>query len=719
MSIVISDLIASAETIRTNNLPDSNTPELVGSTMKNALLLLQDLQSAKDGPYYIDVSISDAQNLPSSPTDQQKLTAYLIGSYVYVWNGTAWTPKQFVGPVGEKGDKGDSGVTDAASVVAISDYTAGDGSDATKVYVGTANALKNLYLYVSGMIAKNTQNIGTNDYPSYDASLPYKVGDIRTYDGNLYRCTTNITTSEAWNSAHWTQTSMNEIQRKMNSVLNISETYPTSGTNGGNTYSLTGSKEVDRLTLTSGVATDGIIKITLNSTEHDIAVMAAKAEVDRLTFTGGVTANGTIKIHLGGVEFDIAVTTDYNTADLLAAFIATQTFTGWTVTYIAGNTYIDFTCNTAGTAPAPTYDINSSGATGSITQITVGEDNQSTIALLAIYIATQTIEGFTLTAGSDYVDFISNSDGDLTTPSYDDNGTGAIGGICVNTVFSISALSVIPIYLQRGGLFIIYIDRKSGLYKHAYLDNPTFTEDASYWNSKGESISYPFHIMGALEFDGEIHQIHTTFYTTDFIYLPKGSIIYSEQKGIYNSYYPHIAVYNEDFSFKEAPTYSGSSPFYYALQDCYVKYTNDIAGYINPTILYQYNKNFGYDGFIWDGTIIHGFLNGLGLISTDETRYVTDYIKLSKGDRVKVLEKNLVIGNIYQPNLCIYKSKTLSSFFSSVQAEEEVGLTYIAKNDCYVRYTNALSYKNTIKIERIQNNSLSESDILQEIVVIS
>ena len=147
MSIAISDLIASAETIRTNNLPNSNTPELVGANIKNALLLLQDLQSAKDGPYYIDVSISDAQNLPSSPTDQQKLTAYLIGSYVYVWNGTAWTPKQFAGPVGEKGDKGDSGVTAAASVVAVSDYAAGDGTDATKVYVGTANALKNLYLY--------------------------------------------------------------------------------------------------------------------------------------------------------------------------------------------------------------------------------------------------------------------------------------------------------------------------------------------------------------------------------------------------------------------------------------------------------------------------------------------------------------------------------------------------------------------------------------------
>lgn len=41
MSISISDLISAAETIRTNNLPNSNTPELVGSTMKGILSLLQ------------------------------------------------------------------------------------------------------------------------------------------------------------------------------------------------------------------------------------------------------------------------------------------------------------------------------------------------------------------------------------------------------------------------------------------------------------------------------------------------------------------------------------------------------------------------------------------------------------------------------------------------------------------------------------------------------
>jgi hypothetical protein len=63
MSIAISDLIASAETIRTNNLPDSNTPELVGSTIKGALLLLQGQQTISNNPQYDNIKIVDANGL--------------------------------------------------------------------------------------------------------------------------------------------------------------------------------------------------------------------------------------------------------------------------------------------------------------------------------------------------------------------------------------------------------------------------------------------------------------------------------------------------------------------------------------------------------------------------------------------------------------------------------------------------------------------------------
>lgn len=38
----------------------------------------------------------------------------------------------------------------------------------------------------------------------YSTSATYAVGDYCIYDGQLYRCTTAITTAEAWTAAHWT-----------------------------------------------------------------------------------------------------------------------------------------------------------------------------------------------------------------------------------------------------------------------------------------------------------------------------------------------------------------------------------------------------------------------------------------------------------------------------------------------------------------------------------
>lgn len=44
--------------------------------------------------------------------------------------------------------------------------------------------------------------------PAYDASKTYAVGDFVMHDSNLYKCTTAITTAEAWTAARWTQVVM-------------------------------------------------------------------------------------------------------------------------------------------------------------------------------------------------------------------------------------------------------------------------------------------------------------------------------------------------------------------------------------------------------------------------------------------------------------------------------------------------------------------------------
>lgn len=44
--------------------------------------------------------------------------------------------------------------------------------------------------------------------PTYSTSGTYAVGDYVYYSGNLYRCTTAITTAESWTSGHWTQVAL-------------------------------------------------------------------------------------------------------------------------------------------------------------------------------------------------------------------------------------------------------------------------------------------------------------------------------------------------------------------------------------------------------------------------------------------------------------------------------------------------------------------------------
>ena len=55
---------------------------------------------------------------------------------------------------------------------------------------------------------------------AYSAAKTYKVGDYVLYNSNLYRCTTAITTAEAWTAAHWTQVVLADDVTDLKSDLN-------------------------------------------------------------------------------------------------------------------------------------------------------------------------------------------------------------------------------------------------------------------------------------------------------------------------------------------------------------------------------------------------------------------------------------------------------------------------------------------------------------------
>lgn len=54
---------------------------------------------------------------------------------------------------------------------------------------------------------------------TYSASKTYAVGDYVWYNGQLYRCSTAITTAEAWTAAHWTSAVISDDVTDLKSAI--------------------------------------------------------------------------------------------------------------------------------------------------------------------------------------------------------------------------------------------------------------------------------------------------------------------------------------------------------------------------------------------------------------------------------------------------------------------------------------------------------------------
>lgn len=54
-------------------------------------------------------------------------------------------------------------------------------------------------------------NVAGNIAAMYSSSARYSIGQYCLYNNILYKCTTTISTPEAWNAAHWTQITVGEV----------------------------------------------------------------------------------------------------------------------------------------------------------------------------------------------------------------------------------------------------------------------------------------------------------------------------------------------------------------------------------------------------------------------------------------------------------------------------------------------------------------------------
>ena len=105
-------------------------------------------------------------------------------------DGTSWTSGSI---------RGETGATPNLTIGTVSTLT--PGSQATATMTGTAeNPVLNMGI-PQGAPGEVT---AASMAPVYSTSGTYAVGDYVIHDGQLYRCTTAITTAEAWTAAHWT-----------------------------------------------------------------------------------------------------------------------------------------------------------------------------------------------------------------------------------------------------------------------------------------------------------------------------------------------------------------------------------------------------------------------------------------------------------------------------------------------------------------------------------
>ena len=56
--------------------------------------------------------------------------------------------------------------------------------------------------------------------PTYSPSATYNVGDLVIHDNQLYQCTTKISTAEAWNPNHWTESTVEDELTNLKDDLN-------------------------------------------------------------------------------------------------------------------------------------------------------------------------------------------------------------------------------------------------------------------------------------------------------------------------------------------------------------------------------------------------------------------------------------------------------------------------------------------------------------------
>lgn len=137
--MTIDELRSAAAVVRDATEEGENTATRIGQLFLDTVNTLCNVSTNAIKGYVV---ISSTSDLPTSPTTDQQMKGYLLGTTLYVWVGTGgdtlegkYQSAQLKGEDGKTGEKGDSGVH-LGDVVLVNDLTTGGEGNALSAEMG-------------------------------------------------------------------------------------------------------------------------------------------------------------------------------------------------------------------------------------------------------------------------------------------------------------------------------------------------------------------------------------------------------------------------------------------------------------------------------------------------------------------------------------------------------------------------------------------------------
>lgn len=151
-----------------------------------------------DGTYF-DYVVTDGKSIVGTTLNSDYTLTITYN------DGTTWTSGSI---------RGATGATPNLTIGTVT--TGAAGTDASASITGTAeNPVLNLTIPKGADGDVSSASIAS----VYDATKTYAVGDYVWYSGQLYKCTTEIATAEAWTAAHWTAVKIADDVKDLKSAI--------------------------------------------------------------------------------------------------------------------------------------------------------------------------------------------------------------------------------------------------------------------------------------------------------------------------------------------------------------------------------------------------------------------------------------------------------------------------------------------------------------------